>query len=118
MGKTTQADSVPFRQLGVIGKDEADIAKKADSIMTALNGGAQFKDIAKKYNQEGDSSWVATAQYQNASLDADNALYINTIFGMNTGETKKLKLENGSTIILQVIKTANPVTKYNVAAIV
>lgn len=118
LGKTTQADSVLFRQIGVIGKDEADIAKKADSIMTALNGGAQFKDIAKKYNQEGDSSWVATDQYQHATLDADNALYINTIFGMNAGETQKLKLENGSTIILQVMQTANPITKYNVAAIV
>ncbi len=118
LGKTTQADSVLFRQLGVIGKDEADIAKKADSIMTALSAGAQFKDIAKKYNQEGDSSWIATEQFQNASLDVDNTLYINTIYGMNAGETKKLKLENGSTIILQVLKTANPITKYNVAAVV
>ena len=118
LGKTTQADSVLFRQLGVIGKDEADIAKKADSIMTALNGGAAFKEIAKKYNQEGDSSWIATDQYQRAALDADNTLYINTIFGMNAGETKKLKLENGSTVILQVMKTANPITKYNVAAVV
>lgn len=118
LGKTTQPDSVLFRQIGVIGKDEVDIAKKADSIMTALNGGAKFKDIAKKYNQEGDSTWIATEQYQNATLDADNTLYINTIFGMNAGETKKLKLENGSTIILQVMKTANPVTKYNVAAVV
>ncbi|MBP5375572.1 MAG: peptidylprolyl isomerase, partial [Bacteroidaceae bacterium] len=79
---------------------------------------AQFKDIAKKYNQEGDSSWIATEQIQNASLDVDNTLYINTIYGMNAGETKKLKLENGSTIILQVLKTANPITKYNVAAVV
>ena len=118
LGKTIQADSVLFRQLGVIGKDEADIAKKADSIMTALNGGAKFKDIAKKYNQDGDSTWIFTDQYESASLDADNTLYINTIFGMNAGETKKLKLENGSTIILQVMKTANPVTKYNVAAVV
>ena len=118
LGKTTQPDSVLFRQMGVIGKDEADIAKKSDSIMTALNSGAAFKDIAKKYNQEGDSSWIATDQYQRAALDADNTLYINTIYGMNAGETKKLKLENGSTIILQVMKTANPVTKYNVAAVV
>lgn len=118
LGKTTQPDSVLFRQLGVIGKDEADIAKKADSIMTALNGGAKFKDIAKKYNQVGDSVWVATEQYQNAALDADNALFISTLFGMNANETKKLKLENGSTVILQVLKTANPVTKYNVASVV
>ena len=118
LGKTTMPDSVLFRQIGVIGKDDADIAKKADSIMTALNGGAKFKDIAKKYNQTGDSTWIATSQFQNAQLDADNTLFINTLFGMNANENKKLKLENGATVILQVIKTANPVTKYNVASIV
>ena len=118
LGKATQPDSVLFRQIGVIGKDEADIAKKADSIMTALSSGAQFKDLAKKYNQTGDSTWIATSQYGNAALDADNTLYINTLYGMSAGENKKLKLENGSTIILQVMKTANPVTKYNVAAVV
>ena len=118
LGKTTQADSVLFRQMGVIGKDEADIAKKADSIMTALSTGAAFKDIAKKYNQTGDSAWIATSQFENAALDADNTLFISTLYNMNAGETKKLKLDNGSTIILQVMKTVHPVTKYNVAAIV
>ena len=98
LGKTTQADSVLFRQMGVIGKDEA--------------------DIAKKYNQTGDSAWIATSQFENAALDADNTLFISTLYNMNAGETKKLKLDNGSTIILQVMKTAHPVTKYNVAAIV
>ncbi len=118
LGKTTQADSVLFRQIGVIGKDEADIAKKADSIMTAINGGAKFKDIAKKYNQTGDSTWLSSDQFQTAQLDADNAKFITTLYGMSTGETKKLALENGNTVILQVMKTANPVTKYNVAAVV
>lgn len=118
LGKTTQADSVLFRQIGVIGKDDADIAKKADSIMNALNSGAQFKDLAKKYNQTGDSTWIATSQFQNATLDADNTLFINTLYGMSANETKKLKMENGATVILQVMKTANPVVKYNVASIV
>ena len=118
LGKATVVDSVLFRQIGVIGKDEADIAKKADSIMTALSSGAAFKDIAKKYNQTGDSAWIATSQFENAALDADNTLFINTLYGMSAGENKKLKLENGSTVILQVMKTANPITKYNVASVV
>lgn len=118
LGKTTQPDSVLFRQIGVIGKDEADIASKADSIMTALSSGADFKDIAKKYNQVGDSAWMTTSQFENAALDADNTLYINTLYGMSANETKKLTLENGTTLILQVLQTANPVTKYNVAAVV
>ncbi|MBR6203038.1 MAG: SurA N-terminal domain-containing protein [Bacteroidaceae bacterium] len=118
LGKATVVDSVLFRQIGVIGKDEADIAKKADSIMTALSSGAAFKDIAKKYNQTGDSAWITTSQFENAALDADNTLFINTLYGMNAGESKKLTLENGSTVILQVMKTANPITKYNVASVV
>lgn len=118
LGKATQADSVLFRQIGVIGKDEADIAKKADSIMTALNSGANFKEIAKKYNQIGDSAWIVTSQYENNALDADNVLFINTLYGMSANEIKKLKMENGTTLILQVLKTANPITKYNVASVV
>ena len=118
LGKTTQPDSVLFRQIGVIGKDEADIAKKADSIMTALSSGASFKDIAKKYGQPGDSAWIASSQFENASLDADNASFISALFSMGAGSNKKLTLTNGNTIILQVDKTANPVTKYNVAAVV
>lgn len=118
LGKTTQADSVLFRQIGVVGKDADDIAKKADSIMNALSAGSSFKDLAKKYNQSGDSTWIATEQFENGTLDADNTLYINTLYGMSTGETKKLKLDNGNTVILQVMKTANPVAKYNVAAVV
>ena len=37
---------------------------------------------------------------------------------MSANESKLLKLENGATVVLQVMKTANPVTKYNVASIV
>lgn len=117
LGKTTQADSVLYRQIGVIGKDEADIANKADSIVKAIASGASFKEIAKKYNQEGDSTWIASSQFQNAALDADNSSFVSTLYGMSAGETKKLKLDNG-TVILQVLKTANPVTKYNVASVV
>ena len=118
LGKITQADSVLYRQIGVVGKDDADIAQKADSIVTALNGGAAFADIAKKYNQTSDSTWLTTNDYQRSTLSPDDVQYINTIIGMNAGEVKKLKLDNGNTIVLQALKTANPVTKYNVAVVI
>lgn len=118
LGKENQPDSVLFRQIAVIGKDEADISKKADSIMAAISNGANFKDIAKKYNQPGDSAWIASTQFENASLDANNAAFVSTLFSMNAGSSKKLTLENGGTAILQVLKTANNVSKYNVAAVV
>lgn len=118
LGKESQPDSVLFRQIAVIGKDEADISKKADSIMAAISNGANFKDIAKKYNQPGDSAWIASSQFENASIDANNAAFVSTLFSMNAGNSKKLTLENGGTAILQVLKTANNVSKYNVAAVV
>lgn len=118
LGKESQPDSVLFRQIAVIGKDEADISKKADSIMAAISNGANFKDIAKKYNQPGDSAWIASSQFENASIDANNAAFVSTLFSMNAGSSKKLTLENSGTAILQVLKTANNVSKYNVAAVV
>lgn len=118
LGKESQPDSVLFRQIAVIGKDEADISKKADSIMAAISNGANFKDIAKKYNQPGDSAWIASSQFENASIDANNATFVSTLFSMNAGSSKKLTLENGGTAIIQVLKTANNVSKYNVAAVV
>ena len=118
LDKKVVADSVLFRQMAVIGKDEQDIAKKSDSIMNAISSGAKFKDIAKKYNQVGDSAWITTAQFQNSALDADNTNFINTLYNMTAGQTKALKFTNGNTVILQVLESRNPVTKYNVAAVV
>ena len=115
--KATQPDSVLFRQIGVVGKDAADVEKKADSIMNALATGASFRQLAKKYNQVGDSSWLTSTQYQNAQLDDDNLQFVTTLAGMTAGQTKKLKLEAG-TIVLQVMQTRNPVVKYNLAAVV
>lgn len=117
INKGTQADSVLYRQLQVIGKDEASIKTSADSIVKALNAGAKFKDIAKKYNQTGDSMWIATNNYENGALDADNAKFISTLFSMGKGSTQQLTLSNGATVVLQVLDTKNPVEKYNVAAI-
>lgn len=118
LDKATEADSVLYRQIAVMGTNKKEISTKADSIVNAINGGATLKSIAKKYNQEGDSMWISTSAYQNSNLDADNALFISTLYGMEKGETKKLSLQNGYTVILQVVDKKNPITKYNVAAIV
>jgi len=118
LAKVTEPDSVLFRQLAVIGKDEKDADTKADSIVGALTNGADFKALAKKYNQQGDSAWIATVQYQQAALDADNASFVNTLYAMQKGEVRKLKFTNGNTVILKVEDQRHPVTKYNVAAVV
>ncbi len=118
LDKATKSDSVLFRQIGVAGKDEADATKKADSIIAAINGGASFKDIAKKYAQAGDSAWITTSQFDRAQLDEDNALLINTIYSMSKGEVKKIKFTNGVNVVLQVMDTKAVKTMYKVAAVV
>ena len=116
--KATKADSVLYRQIGVMGKDEADTSAKADSILNAIKGGASFKEIAKKYAQPGDSAWVTSAQFANAPLDEDNLKIINTIYSTSKGETVKVKLANGANLILQVIDQKDFKPMYNVAAVV
>lgn len=118
LDKKTEADSVLYRSLGVAGADEAASATTADSIITALKGGASFAEIAKKYNQASDSSWIATADYQNSNMDADNTLIISSIYAMQAGEIKAVKLSNGYSVVLQVLDKKNPVEKYNVVSIV
>lgn len=116
--KTTQADSVLFRQIGVGAEDAVKAQQRADSIVNALNAGGDFKAIAKNYGQVGDSSWVATRDYERSTVDADNALFISSIYATAVGSTKQVKLSNGNIIILQVLDAKNPITKYNVAAVV
>ena len=118
LDKTTQADSVLFRQIGVTSDDVAKTAQKADSIVDALKAGAKFTDLAKNYGQVGDSSWVSTAAYENGTIDADNALFISSIYATPAGQTTQVKLSNGNIIVLQVLEARNPITKYNVASVV
>ncbi|MCQ2112604.1 MAG: SurA N-terminal domain-containing protein [Bacteroidaceae bacterium] len=118
LDKQTEADSVLFRQIAVAGADEAASKKTADSIVTAIKGGAAFADIAKKYNQPSDSTWLTTAQYQYGNVDADNGLFIKSIYGMQPNEVKSIKLSNGYNVVLQVLDKKNPITKYNVASVV
>ena len=118
LDKQTQADSVLYRQMVVVRADEAATKASADSIVNAIKGGAKFADLAKKYNQTSDSTWVTTAQYQNSNLDADNALFIKTLYTMQPNETQAVKLSNGYNIVLQVLEKRNPIQKYNVAAVV
>ena len=118
LDKQTQADSVLYCQLAAVGKDEAASKTTADSIVTAIKGGASFAEIAKKYGQPSDSAWIATAQYQTMAPNADNELFISTIYNMAAGETKAVKLSNGMNVVLQVLDKKSPVTKYNVASIV
>lgn len=117
ISKQLLPDSVQYRQIQVIGKTPAEAQKRADSIYTALNAGAAFETIAKKYGQTGEKIWMTTAQYQNApSLDADTKTYIGTLNNAGVNELKNIKLGQGN-LIVQVVDRRAMINKYTAAVI-
>lgn len=117
ISKQLLPDSVQYRQIQVMGKTPAEAQKRADSIYTALNAGAAFETIAKKYGQTGEKVWMTTAQYQNApSLDADTKTYIGTLNNAGVNELKNIKLGQGN-LIVQVVDRRAMINKYTAAVI-
>lgn len=117
ISKTQLPDSVQFRAIQVMGTTPDEAAKRADSIYTALQGGAEFETIAKKYGQTGAKNWITSAQYQNApSMDNDTKSYIQSLNTLGVNETKNIKMAQGN-IILQVTDRRAMTDKY-VAAVI
>ena len=117
ISKTELPDSVQFRAIQVGGATADETVKRADSIYTALQAGADFEAVAKKYGQTGEKTWITSAQYQNApSMDNDTRNYIQTLNTLGVNETKNIKLAQGN-IILQVTDRRAMTNKY-VAAVI
>ena len=117
ISKQQLPDSVEFRMIQV-GAETAEAAqKKADSIYTAIKGGASFDSIAKKYGQDGTKQWLTSAQYQNSTvIDADSKEYLMALNTLPVNELKNLKFSQGN-VIVQVTDRRNMVSKYDVAVI-
>ena len=117
VAKTQQPDSIQYRQIQVMGATADAAHKTADSIYTALNNGADFEAIAKKYGQTGEKAWMTTRQYQNApSMDKDTRAYITSLNTMPVNEIKNIRLAQGN-IIVQVLDRKGMITKYDAAVI-
>lgn len=110
-------DSVQFRAIQVAGATPEAAHTKADSIYKALEGGADFEAIAKKYNQTGEKTWVTSAQYQNApSMDSDTKEYVNTLNTLGVNALKNIEMQQGN-LIVQVTDRKGMTSKY-VAAVI
>lgn len=117
VAKVQLPDSVEYRQIQVGGATSEAANKTADSIYAALNSGADFESLAKKYGQTGEKTWMTTSQYQMApSLDKDTKDYINSLNTMGVNELKNIKLPQGN-IIVQVLNRKGMVTKYQAAVV-
>ena len=117
VNKVQQPDSVEYRQIQVGGATAEEAHKLADSIYTALKGGADFEVLAKKYNQTGEKQWMTSAMYERAqTLDADTKEYIQSLNTLGAGELKNLEFSQGN-IVLQVTDRKAIVSKFDVAVV-
>ena len=116
LNKVSAPDSIEFRQIQVAGADVNLAKKTADSILIAIQNGADFETIAKKYNQEGTKSWVTSKNYEGSTLDGDNLQFIETLTGMSSNSVQKIDFAQGH-IILQVTDRRAMVDKYDVVVI-
>ncbi|MBQ9229682.1 MAG: SurA N-terminal domain-containing protein [Prevotella sp.] len=117
INKIQAPDSVEYRQIQVGGETAEAAHKTADSIFTALKGGADFEAIAKKYGQDGTKQWLTSSMYENApSIDADSKAYITALTTLAPNELKNVEFTQGN-IIVQVTNRKAMVTKYDAAVI-
>ena len=117
ISKVQLPDSVEYRQIQVGGATAEEAHKTADSIYTALKGGADFEVLAKKYGQTGEKQWMTSAMYERAqTVDADTKEYINSLNTLGAGETKNIEFTSGN-IVLQVTNRKAMVNKYDVAVV-
>ena len=117
LSKVQMPDSIEYRQIQVGGATLEDVRKTADSIYTALKGGANFEELAQKYGQTGDKQWLTSAMYENSNtMDEESKNYLNSINSLGVNEVKNLEFSQGN-IVLQVTARKAMVDKYDVALV-
>ena len=117
ISKSNVADSIQYRLISVMAATPAETKTKADSILNALQGGADFEAIAKKYQQTGEKSWITGVQQFQAMQQArDNKPVFDAMNSMAVNEIKNIPLTQGY-IILQVLDKKAMQEKYDVAII-
>lgn len=116
IGKQEAPDSILYRQIVATAATPEARKAQADSILNALNGGAAFADLAKKYGQRSDSVWISSNQYEQFGMPDESADYLTALFGVASNSSRVISNEQGA-VVVQVLDRRKMVTKYNVAVV-
>ena len=117
LGKVQQPDSIEFRQIQIQEQTAAKTKQVADSVFKAIQKGADFATIAKKYRGTGEGQWITSQAYEGqTSIDANATKLFTTLFSLGKNQSANIALSQGN-IILQVMDKKTDKTKYNVALI-
>jgi peptidyl-prolyl cis-trans isomerase D len=108
-------DSIQFAMIQVIGEGE-EYDNRADSIMKAAKKGADFAELAAKYNQTAAENWMSADSYEPATISGENALYLNKLNSMKKGEVDVLKI-SGANLVIKIVDTKTPLKKYDIAIV-
>lgn len=116
IAKSSAPDSVLYRF--IVAPEDAKVTsqQRADSILLAVNGGAKFKDIAKKYRQTGDSLWLTSNQFESTSLPASMIPLFSKLTSLEAGQRTIID-NNGTKLVVEVLSRKAFSPKYNVAIV-
>ncbi len=116
IGKEQAPDSILYRQIAATAADADARKAQADSILKALNAGASFADLAKKYGQRSDSVWVTASQIEQFGMNDDEAAYITQLYHIGANSAQVISNDQGAAVV-QVLDRRKMETKYNVAVV-
>lgn len=116
ISKEQAPDSILYRQIASTKSDPAERKAQVDSILGALNAGASFAELAKKYGQRSDSVWITSNQYEQFGMNDETASYLSQLNKIGAGSAQIISNEQGAAVV-QVLDRKKVETKYNVAVV-